>query len=247
MSHLLCNAVKFTEKGSVDFGFRIRNNTPEFFVSDTGIGIENKNINSLFEYTTHPETTSSRGYEYRGLGLPIARGLVELLGGEIFIEQGKSKGTTIFFTLPAHVMVTAISQEKEGVKIKHPLLTTNAVILVAEDDDYNYKFLETVLSRADFRVVRAETGVEAVNICYNDPDVSLVLMDLKMPIMGGIEATRQIKNFRPGLPVIALTAFVSTDDEQEAFLSGCEDYIKKPVDRLQLLHSVGDLLENKVN
>jgi len=77
--------------------------------------------------------------------------------------------------------------------------------------------------------------------------VSLVLMDLKMPVMGGIEATRQIKNFLPNLPVIALTAFVSTDDEQEAFLCGCEEYIKKPVDRSHLLASVGDLLENKVN
>jgi CheY-like chemotaxis protein len=118
---------------------------------------------------------------------------------------------------------------------------------VAEDDDYNYKFVETVLSRADFKVIRAENGVEAVNICYNNPDVSLVLMDLKMPVMGGIEATRQIKNFLPNLPVIALTAFVSNEDEQEAFLCGCEEYIKKPVDRSHLLASVGDLLENKMN
>jgi len=248
MSHLLCNAVKFTEKGSVEFGFRIRNNIPEFFVTDTGIGIENKKINSLFDYNNHIETTSTRGYEYRGLGLPIARGLVEILGGEIFIEQGKIKGTTVYFTLPSEIIVTTVSkEEKDDVKLKHPLLTKNAVILVAEDDDYNFKFIETVLHRADFKVIRAENGVEAVNICYNNPDVSLVLMDLKMPVMGGIEATRQIKNFLPGLPVIALTAFVSSEDEQEAFLCGCEDYIKKPVDRSHLLHSVGDLLGNTVN
>jgi CheY-like chemotaxis protein len=146
------------------------------------------------------------------------------------------------------VIISAISKEKvKEVKLKHPSLARNSVILVAEDDDYNYKFIETVLSRADFKVIRAENGVEAVNICYNNSDISLVLMDLKMPVMGGIEATRQIKNFLPELPVIALTAFVSSEDEQEAFLSGCEEYIKKPVDRIHLLASVGDLLGNKAN
>jgi PAS domain S-box-containing protein len=247
ISHLLCNAVKFTEKGLIEFGFRKRNNVPEFFVTDTGIGIENKKVSSLFDYTIHSDTSTTRAYETTGLGLPIARGLVELLGGEIFIETGKTKGSTVYFSLPADVIIITESKEKEEVKLKHPLLSRNSVILVAEDDDYNYKFIETVLSRADFRVIRAENGVEAVNICYNNSDVSLVLMDLKMPVMGGIEATRQIKNFLPNLPVIALTAFVSSEDEQEAFLCGCEEYIKKPVDRTHLLASVGDLLENKVN
>lgn len=244
-------AVKYTEKGTVDLGFRIKNNIPEFYVTDTGIGFESKKVNSIFEYNTHSDLTSSRGYETSGLGLPIARGLVELLGGEIFIEQGKIKGSSIYFSLPSEIIVTTVIKEKvkvkEEVKTKHPLLDPNAVILVAEDDEYNYKFIETVLNRADFKVIRAENGVEAVNICYNNPDVQLVLMDLKMPVMGGIEATRQIKNFLPGLPVIALTAFVSSEDEQEAFLCGCEEYIKNPVDSSHLLHSVGDLLGNKVN
>lgn len=249
MSHLLCNAVNFTEKGTIDFGFRIRNNSPEFFVSDTGIGIETENITSIFEYAIHSDTAASRSCETAGLGLPIARGLVEILGGEIFVETGKIKGTTVYFSLPDVVIDTTMFTENERVEVKpkHASLPRNSVILVAEDDDYNYKFIETVLIRADFKVIRAENGVEAVNICYNNPDISLVLMDLKMPVMGGIEATRQIKNFLPGLPVIALTAFVSSEDEQEAFLSGCEEYIKKPVDRVHLLASVGDLLENKVN
>lgn len=249
MTHLLCNAVKFTEKGKIEFGFRTKNNIPEFFVTDTGIGIENKKVNSLFDYNSHSDVSTTRSFETVGLGLPIARGLVELLGGEIFIETAKANGSTVFFTLPAEVIVTPLSKESEEevVKPKHPMLARHSVILVAEDDDYNYKFVETVLSRADFKVIRAENGVEAVNICYNNPDVSLVLMDLKMPVMGGIEATRQIKNFLPNLPVIALTAFVSNEDEQEAFLCGCEEYIKKPVDRSHLLASVGDLLENKMN
>jgi PAS domain S-box-containing protein len=249
MSHLLCNAIKFTEKGTIDFGFRIRNNNPEFFVTDTGKGIESKKITSLFDYTIHSNATTTRGYETTGLGLPIARGLVEILGGKIFVEPGKPNGTTAYFSLPEDAITKTVSEEtiKEKVKPKHPVLSKNSIILVAEDDDYNYKFVETVLRRADFRVIRAENGVEAVNICYNNPDIQLVLMDLKMPVMGGIEATRQIKNFLPDLPVIALTAFVSPDDEYEAFLSGCEQYLQKPVDRSHLLHSIGDLMGNKFN
>ncbi len=246
--HLLCNAVKFTEKGTIDFGFRMRNNSPEFFVTDTGIGIESKKITSLFEYTIHSNIPTSHGYETSGLGLPIARGLVELLGGKIFIETGKTSGSTLYFSLPEEVIVKTGSEiPDEEVKPVHPVLARNSVILVAEDDEYNYKFIETVLRRADFRVIRAENGVEAVNICYNNPDIQLVLMDLNMPVMGGIEATRQIKNFLPNLPVIALTAFVSFEAEHEAFLSGCEEYISKPVDSSHLLHSIGELMGNKVN
>ncbi len=248
MSHLLCNAVKFTEKGTIEFGIRMRNHHPEFFVTDTGIGIENKKITSLFDYTIHSNVAANRSFETTGLGLPIARGLVELLGGKISIETGKTKGTTVYFSLPEDAIIKKGSEEsKEEIKPKHPVLTKNSIILVAEDDDYNYKFVETVLRRAEFRVIRAENGVEAVNICYNNPDIKLVLMDLKMPVMGGFEATRQIKNFLPDLPVIALTAFVSPDDEHEAFLSGCEEYISKPVDSSHLLHSIGDLMGNKVN
>jgi len=243
--HLLANAVKYTEKGTIEFGFRKRNDTHEFFVTDSGMGIENKKVKTISEFYKQTAFSASRSYESSGLGLPIARGLVELLGGEIFVQNEKKGGTTYYFTLPDSVIVTTVS--KEEVTAKHPHLSTNPVILVAEDDDYNYKFIETVLNKAEFKVIRAETGVEAVNICYNNPNVSLVLMDLKMPVMGGIEATRQIKNFLPNLPVIALTAFVSSQNEQEAFLSGCEEYIKKPVDRAHLMASVGHVLGNKVN
>ena len=111
------------------------------------------------------------------------------------------------------------------------MLTRNSVILVAEDDDYNYKFIETVLSRADFKVIRAENGVEAVNICYNNADVGLVLMDLKMPVLGGIEATLQIKSFRKDLPVIAVTAYALSEDEKTAIEAGCSDFLAKPFEK----------------
>lgn len=245
LTHLLDNAVKFTGKGSIGFGYRTKDNIPGFFVTDTGIGIENENIKTLFDYPVQIEMSSPHGYESSGLGLSIAKGLLTLLGGEITVETKKDKGTTFHFTLPAEVLVNAVV--KEETRKKQSLIIPNPVILVAEDDDYNFRFIETVLNKADFKVVRAINGTEAVAICQTNPDVSLVLMDLNMPLMGGLEATRQIKDFLPGLPVIALTAYVSTENEAEAFLSGCEEFISKPVDRSLLLSTVGHTLGNKVN
>ncbi len=239
---LMSNSVKYTTKGSIEFGLRIRNNAPEFFVTDTGCGIESDRIKSIVEYFTKTDTTATLVTDGSGLGLSIARGLVKLLGGGITVESTLHKGTTFCFTLPAVTIVTTVVEEET--KKKQLRVTKNPVILVAEDDDYNYKFIETVLNRADFKVVRAENGLEAVNICHENPNVNLVLMDLKMPVMGGIEATRQIKSFLPGLPVIALTAYVTSENENEAFLSGCKEFISKPVDRAHLLTKVGNSLGN---
>jgi CheY-like chemotaxis protein len=194
------------------------------------------------EYFTKTDTTATLVTDGSGLGLSIARGLVKLLGGDITVESTLHKGTTFRFTLPAVTVVPTVVEEET--KKKQLRVTKNPVILVAEDDDYNYKFIETVLNRADFKVVRAENGLEAVNICHENPNVNLVLMDLKMPVMGGIEATRQIKSFLPALPVIALTAYVTSENENEAFLSGCKEFISKPVDRAHLLTTVGNSLGN---
>ncbi len=245
LHYLLDNAVKYTLQGSIDFGFRKRNDIPGFYVTDTGIGIEKEKIKSIFDYTQQLDSLAAGGYAISGLGLPIARGMAQILGGEMFVESQKDKGSTFYFTLPADVVVTTVT--KEEVKTKQQPLPATPIILVAEDDDYNYKFIETVLNRVNFKVVRAINGAEAVNFCYNNPEVNLVLMDLKMPVLGGIEATRKIKDFLPRLPVIALTAYVSSENEQEAFLSGCDEYIKKPVDRVHLLASISNILGNKVN
>jgi PAS domain S-box-containing protein len=239
-THLLDNAVKFTRKGTIEFGFRKKRNTLEFFVDDTGIGIEPEKVRIIFENFMQADTSLTRGYEGSGLGLSISNGLVRLLEGELKVETAFNKGSSFYFTIPDKTIISSFATEK----VRHIQLprTTPPVILVAEDDEFNFKFIEIVLKRADFKVIRAENGSEAVKLCKNNPEISLVLMDLKMPVMGGIEATRQIKDFLPQMPVIALTAYVSSADEYDALINGCDEYIPKPVNRVKLIEMINKLL-----
>jgi PAS domain S-box-containing protein len=236
LSHLLDNAIKFTLEGAVEFGFRKSEKHLDFFVNDTGIGIENEKVNLIVENFMQADISLTRGYEGSGLGLSIAQGLSKILGGNLIIQSEKGKGTSITVRLPDNLIIVQKSVPHEPRII--PLVQKDPLILVAEDDEFNYKFLEIVLKKAGYPVVRAENGLEAVEICRKNANVTIVLMDIKMPIMGGIEATRNIKSFKPDLPIIALTAYVSKQDEYEALISGCDEYIPKPVNRVKLLELI---------
>ncbi len=232
-SHLLGNAVKFTSKGSITFGYR---NTPEgfsFFVTDSGIGIDSDKVRIIFDYFMQADISQTRVYEGSGLGLSIANELVKLLGGNMYVKSEKFVGSTFTFTLPGDLI--AVSGQPQEIKIKQPDRRSTPLILVAEDDDFNYKYLDIILKRADYLVMRAENGLEAVNICHSNSDVNLIFMDMKMPVMGGLEATRQIRSFLPALPIIALTAYVSPADENEAYAAGCNEFLSKPVNKPKLL------------
>lgn len=232
-SHLLDNAVKFTSKGSVSFGFRYKPGIIEFFVSDSGAGISNDQKEAIFDYFTQADTSQTRGYEGSGLGLSIARGLLDLLGGQIRVESLENKGSSFYFTLSDSV-IAAVSAV-EVVSDNHYARNSAALILVAEDDEFNFKYLEITLKRAGYLVLHAENGREAVDICHRNADVELILMDLKMPVMGGLEATAEIRTFLPDLPIIAQTAYVSASDENEAFQAGCNQFLSKPVNREKLI------------
>ena len=233
LSHLLDNAVKFTTEGTVSFGFKYKPGIIEFFISDSGSGIDGDQTEEIFDYFTQADTSQIRGYEGSGLGLSIARGLLELLGGQIRVETLKGKGSSFYFTLPDGVL-GAVAAKEVGT-IKQPERKTAALILVAEDDEFNYKYLEITLKRAGYLVIRAENGREAVDICHRNTDVNLILMDMKMPVMGGLEATTEIRTFLPVLPIIAQTAYVSSADENEAYKAGCNEFLTKPVIRDKLL------------
>ncbi|MBK7029278.1 MAG: response regulator [Bacteroidales bacterium] len=240
LSHLLDNAIKFTVEGDIEFGFRKTLSSIEFFVQDTGIGIDKEKADVIFENFMQADISLTRGYEGSGLGLSIAHGLARLLGGTISVESEKGQGTTILIQLPDSLI--AKYSPPETLPRIQPVYQTDPVILVAEDDEFNYKFLEIILKKANFKVLRAENGVEAIENCRTHAEICLVLMDIKMPIMGGIEATKEIKALNPNLPVIALTAYVSTQDEYEALLSGCDEFISKPVNRVKLLELMNKLL-----
>lgn len=228
-SQLLDNAVKFTVQGEIDFGFHTKPGILQFFVRDTGTGIAVESQQRIFESFMQEESMNSRGYEGSGLGLSIAQGLVKLLGSEIVVESAKGMGSLFSFDLPFDEDKTdADLPEQAGhaaARIESP------VILVAEDDESNYIFLEMVLKKAHATLLRAKDGQEAVDHCHQHAEISLVLMDLKMPVMDGLQATLEIKSFRKSVPIIALTAFAMNSDEKRALEAGCDDYISKPFER----------------
>jgi CheY-like chemotaxis protein len=241
ITHLLDNAFKFTQKGTITFGYEIKDTDFEFSVSDTGTGIKTNALNVIFDAFMQADVSSTRGYEGSGLGLTIANGLVKLLGGDLRIDTERGKGSTFYFTLPFSEN-TILTLQKPVDTPKPPEAEAKPLILVAEDDDSNYKYIEIVLMYSSYRVLRAENGIQAVDCLRNNPDVSLVLMDIKMPLMDGFEATRQIRTFMPEIPIIALTAHVTAEDENLAISSGCNEYVTKPVSKAKLLEIIEDSL-----
>ncbi len=229
---LLDNAAKFTSKGVVRFGFRVLNGHVGFFVSDTGVGIETDKMSKIFDMFSQGDYSNTRGYDGSGLGLAIAKGMVKLLGGNISVTSEKGKGSIFTFTVP----YVAVAKPEETIATSYDKsFTKKPLILVAEDEELNFMYVEVILKMADFEYIHVVNGAEAVDVCRQNPDISLVLMDIKMPVMNGIEATKLIHDFRPDLPIIATTAYAQTGDENRFMAAGCNGYLAKPIKRVDLL------------
>ena len=232
MVHLLNNAVKFTNKGVITLGYTIKPSLIEFYVKDTGIGIKDEALLLIFESFKQEELSRNRGFEGSGLGLSIAQGLVRLLGGEMHVISVKGSGSKFFFSVPYNeIPIDANSEEKDY----QPTIIENPVVLIADDDDTNLFYLEVILKKKCVSTISARDGKQAVDQCRNHPEISLVLMDIKMPIMDGLQATNEIKSFRKDLPIIAFTAFAMSGDTKMARDAGCDDYLPKPVSKEKLI------------
>lgn len=234
--HLLDNAVKFTHQGMITFGYSLKQGALELFVRDTGIGISQESLTLIFDSFMQEELSFTNGYEGSGLGLSIVQGIVRLLGGEISVKSQKGVGSEFIITLPSEKSGSETSTTES--KDMNTAILKNPLVLVAEDDDSNRFLIEKILASVSVKVVIAINGKEAVEQCRNHPEISLVLMDIKMPLMDGLEATREIRSFRNDLPVIAITAFAMTGDKKRALEAGCHDYIAKPVDKEVLLEKL---------
>ena len=235
LNNFLSNAFKFTEKGTITLGCEMKENGfLTFYVSDTGIGIPYEKQSIIFERFRQVNEKPTGESDGSGLGLSISKGLVELLGGSIYVESQENFGSTFSFNIP----LNPIEKENHIFKaIKNSDMETNSsnpVVLIAEDNEYNYLLLHSYLTRNNFTTLRAKNGKEAVETCQTNMSVKLVLMDIKMPIMDGIQATEKIKSFRPELPIIAQTAYAMSDDREKLLAAGCDDYIAKPIDREEL-------------
>lgn len=224
---LIDNAVKFTQTGSIVIGCSRQEEGIEFFVQDTGIGIASEKMDDLFLTFWQEETANTRGHEGSGLGLAIAKGLTMLMGGQIWAESEKGKGSAFFVSIPLQAGIAPTFKDQlipDAMPGREKPL-----VVVAEDDTLNFAYIEVVLEATGCDFLYAKNGKEAVTLCRENPDVTFVLMDIKMPVMNGLDATRQIKAFRPDLPVIALTAYAQTGDEQRILEAGCDLYLSKPI------------------
>jgi signal transduction histidine kinase/CheY-like chemotaxis protein len=240
-SILLSNAIKYTEKGLIEFGVKSVNDSVKFFVHDTGIGMTEDEQKSVFFRFSQIEETTLGKYGRTGFSLTIARYIVEKLGGSIKVKSELSIGSRFQFTLSDiansnenEIMINDSQEAKEN-------NWKNKLILIAEDEEVNYKFLEAVLQRTQAQILRAKTGLEAVELCQKIPQIDFVLMDIKMPVMNGFEASKKIKAIRPKLPIIAQTAFSTQEEIHKCLESGCDDYIVKPIDIALLLKKINEL------
>jgi signal transduction histidine kinase/ActR/RegA family two-component response regulator len=234
LNNLLNNAIKFTDEGSIRFGYRKKEGFLQFFVEDTGIGIPENLHEKIFEPFRQGNLDFTKHYGGAGLGLSISARLVELMGGKISLKSRPGKGSVFYFSIP-YKSVSGHTKEEDNYDEHFVIKVPDMAILIAEDDNINYLYLETVLAKSRIKLIRANNGLEAVELCMKYPEISLVLMDIKMPFMNGLDATRRIKEHFPELPVIAQTAYAMQEDKTKASAAGCDDYITKPIKKSELL------------
>ena len=230
LTNLVGNALKYTNTGFIEMGVKKKGVYLELYVKDTGIGVPETKKELIFHRFRQGNDLTSHFTEGAGLGLSISKAYVELLGGKIWLESEPGKGSTFYFTLP-HNTGTNIEVFTEDVSLvtesDNPLV--NLKILVAEDDEVSVLLLSKALRKYCREIVTAENGLEAVEACRNHADIDLFLMDIKMPVMDGFEATRLIRKFNKDVIIIAQTAFGLTGDREKAIEAGCNDFISKPL------------------
>jgi PAS domain S-box-containing protein len=232
---LIVNAFKFTQKGKVDFGYKLQDDNLIFNVSDTGIGISESSYDLVFEKFRQVEDAILDSRRGTGLGLAIAKAYVEMLGGKIWFESKEGVGTTFYFTIPVTILDTKIeTAPKPEIEIDW----SSKTILIVEDDYPSYLFLTCLLDESNAAIIWAQNGQEAINACKENASINLILMDIKMPGINGLNAAEEIKTFLPNVPIIAQTAYAFSTDRDKALNSGCIDYISKPIDGTTLLKMI---------
>lgn len=241
LTNLIGNSIKFTKQGYIEYGYSLKNEMLEFYVKDTGIGIKPELHSIIFERFRQAEASNSRSYGGTGLGLSISKALTELLGGNIWIESEVGVGTTFYFTIPYKVKDVEAgksypSSKEETIFIENP-------ILVVEDDEINYLFLEEVLLQMNYSSIHAKNGMEAISLLKVYPEIKLILMDIKMPVMNGNEATIKIKELRPEIPVIAQTAYALSSEIEAFKKSGFDDFITKPINKSKLVEIINNYIK----
>jgi len=241
---LVLNAIKFTNNGKIEVGYRIENeNNIIFYVSDTGIGIPVEKQDIIFDVFRQVEESSAREFGGIGSGLAICKSFVEKMNGTVWVESQLGKGSTFYLKLPLvyekpDKKASPLDISKNMSKID----MTNNTVLIVDDVELNRQYLDFILKDMGVNVILAENGKVALDLVKHTKSIDLILMDLNMPVMDGYESTRLIKKIRPEIPVIFQTAYSLPEHIEKAFNSGCDAFIKKPINTQELIGTMNECL-----
>jgi PAS domain S-box-containing protein len=235
LTNLIKNAIKFTDEGSIELGCEINGEFLQFDIKDTGVGIPEDRQKAIFERFVQADITDKRAFQGAGLGLAITKVFVEVLGGKIWFESAAKKGSVFHFTLPYNNETEVKNTSRNEIATKSALPVKPLKVLVVEDDDISDLYITKLLTKYNCELLlHAKTGAEAIKACRNNPDLDLVLMDMKMPDINGHEATRLIREFAKEVVMIAQTAYALSGNKELAIEAGCNDYITKPISQESL-------------
>lgn len=236
LKNLLDNAIKFTNKGYIEFGYTLKTKNSsqyiEIYVKDTGIGINKEDAEKIFDRFIQANNNLTREYGGLGLGLALVKESCQFIGAKIRLNSIKNEGSTFYVTLPNKLSTT----EKEKKNEQASASCFN--ILIVEDEDTNFLLLEALIEEfyPNSKTIHARDGKQAIDICLTNNKIDLILMDMKMPIMNGLEATKKIKKLYNDLPIIAQTAYSNTEDKEKVKESGCDEFVSKPINEKHLKH-----------
>lgn len=256
LANIIGNAIKFTESGSIELAIQFEkkvdnegnidsselSGTPArllFTVKDTGIGIPKEKQSQIFGLFMQGDGSHTRSFEGCGLGLSISKAYVEMLGGEIWVESQINGGTIFYFTIP----YIATTEQKTVIGNRSSDLK-NLIVLIAEDDEASAMLISISVKAITKQIIKVKTGLEAVEACRKNPDIDLVLMDIKMQGLDGYEATQQIRQFNTTVKIIAQTANALYGDREKALAAGCNGYIEKPIIKEKLIALINGYLKN---
>lgn len=237
LSNLIKNAIKYTNDGTIKVGFKIENEQILFSCQDSGIGIPTNRLEAIFNRFEQADIEDKLAKEGSGLGLAIVKSYVEMMNGKIWVESVEGHGSTFYVSLPYESWKKEEQIFSQKVEFSDSAIK-NINVLVVEDDEHSLMHLLEVIKGIAKNIKTAQNGLEAIETCKNDSSINLILMDIKLPKMDGIEATKKIREFNKDVVIIAQTAFVFEKDKQKTLDAGCTDYISKPIMKDKLLELI---------
>lgn len=243
VTNLVKNAIKYSDKGKIEFGYIAKDELIEFYCSDEGIGIPEERLEAVFNRFEQADITDQRAFQGSGLGLAISKAYVEILGGKIWVSSIEHKGSVFYFTLPLEEHRKNIQQQEQPTTTEQatPIRSSSKekhTILIVEDDETSVLYLTIILDAVAHKIHIAKNGKEALEKIKSHPEIEVILLDIQLPLMNGYEVAKEIRKFNTQVKIIAQTAFAFQEDFEKALTAGCNDYVSKPINKSQLIDKI---------